>query len=66
MRPMTQMSMGRFRFSERDSMRRLSAPSVESPPTLLAANPLVRALRFSRVARTVRGHDDGFAPEARW
>ena len=48
------------------SMRRLSLPSVESPPTLLAANRLVRARRLSRVARTVREHDDGFALEDHW
>jgi hypothetical protein len=48
------------------SMRRLSLPFVESPPTLLAANRLVRAHRLSRVARTVREHDDGFALEDHW
>ena len=44
-------------------MQRLSSPSAESSPTLLAANRLFRAPRLSRVARTGRGLDDGFALE---
>lgn len=48
------------------SMRRLSSPSVVSPPTLLAANRLFRVRRVSRVARTVRRRDDGFVLEAHW
>jgi hypothetical protein len=47
-------------------MRRLLSPFAQSPPTPLAANRLVRAPRLSRVARTIHGHEDGFAPEVRW
>src|SRR5947209_16318535 len=46
-------------------MRRLPSPSVESPPTLLAANRLVRARGLAHVARTIRGHDGGFSLEGR-
>jgi hypothetical protein len=45
------------------SKRRLSSPFVKSPPTLLAANRLVRVRRVSRAVRTARRHDGGFALE---
>ena len=45
-------------------MRRRSSPSVESVPTPLAANRLVRD-PLSLVARTVRRHEREFVVEGR-